>query len=75
MVLPAQQATAANLPGSIVYPPYVAAPTQATRGGAPVNPQYLSLQSDAEALMAALGGIALMDEGISTVFPILISSE
>lgn len=71
MVLPAQQAAAVNLPGAITYPPYAVAPTQATRGGAPVNPQYLSLQSDAEALMAALGGTALMDEGVSTVFPIV----
>jgi hypothetical protein len=32
-VLPAAEAVAINLPGSVTYPPYVIAPTGATRGG------------------------------------------
>ena len=31
MVMPATEAATVNLPGAIVYPPYVVAPTQATR--------------------------------------------
>ncbi len=56
MVMPAQEAATVNLPGTIQYPPYVVAPTLATRGGSILNPIYLSLESDAQALMTTLGG-------------------
>jgi hypothetical protein len=75
LVVPAQEAATVNLPGTQVYPPYVVAPTQATRGGAPVNPIYLSLESEARALMAELGGQGLIDEGNTSVFPIVYPAE
>ena len=71
MLIPATEAATVNLPGTIVYPPYVVAPTQATRGASPINPQYLSLESDANALMAAIGGTSILDEGNSPVFPVV----
>lgn len=71
MTLPAADAAAVNFPQSIVYPPYVILPTSATRGGAPVNPVYLSLESEARALMAALGGTEIVDQGVNVFAPVL----
>jgi len=62
MVLPAQEAATVNLPGVIQYPPYVVPPTLATRGGSTLNAIYLSLESDAQALMTQLGGSGLQQE-------------
>jgi hypothetical protein len=68
MVLPAQEAATVNLPGAVQYAPYVAAPTLATRGGSVMNPIYLSLENDARALMADLGGADLQQEDLPS-FP------
>ena len=71
MVLPAPEAATVNLPGAVTYPPFTVAPTQVTSGGSPVNPSYLSLQSDAESLMGALGGSGLVQETGNAIFPIV----
>jgi hypothetical protein len=71
LVMPASEAAAVNLPGAIAYPAYQIAPTQATRGGSGINPLYLSLQSDAQEIMAEIGGTSLLDEGNSPVFPVI----
>jgi hypothetical protein len=71
MVIQTIEASTVNLPGLITYPPYAVAPTAATRGGSFINPNYLSLQSDAEALMNLLGGSGIFDEGQSSTFPVL----
>jgi hypothetical protein len=68
MVMPAQEAAAVNLPGAIQYPPYVVTPTRATRGGSSLNAIYLSLESDAQALMKELGGDNLQQEELPS-FP------
>jgi hypothetical protein len=70
MVIPAQEAATVNLPGVITYPAYTVPGTGATRGGQPINPNYLSLERDARALMAAVGGDSLVDEGNTAVFPV-----
>jgi hypothetical protein len=62
MVMPAQEAATVNLPGAIPYLPYVVAPTLASRGGSTLNAIYLSLESDAQALMKQLGGTGLQQE-------------
>ena len=69
-VLPAAEAVAINLPGAVTYPPYVIAPTDATRGGSSQNAKYLSLESDARTFMAAFGATGLVDEGATTFYPI-----
>jgi len=59
-----------NIEGSGPYPAYVLAPTKASPNGAnglPYNPLYLSLQSDAQALMQTLGGSNLADEGANGI--------
>src|SRR5579862_3085169 len=72
MVIPTSEAATVNLPGAITYPAYTVAPTAATRGGSFINPNYLSLQADAEALMNLLGGAGqLFDEGASSTFPVM----
>jgi len=68
MVMPAQEAATVNLPGVVHYPPYVVAPTRATRGGSILNALYLSLESDARALMQELGGENLQEEALPS-FP------
>ena len=68
IVMPAQEAATVNLPGAIQYPPYVVAPTLATRGGSSLNAIYLSLESDAQALMKELGGDNLQQEELPS-FP------
>jgi len=62
IVMPAQEAATVNLPGAVHYPPYVVAPTLATRGGSILNPIYLSVEGDARALMTELGGASLQQE-------------
>jgi len=71
LVLPAAEAAAVNLPGAVTFPPYVIAPTRATRGGSAQNAMYLSLESDARALMAAFGATGLVDEGATIFYPIV----
>ena len=71
MVIPAAEAAMVNLPGAVTYPPYSVAPTQVTSGGSPVNPNYLSLEPDARALMATLGGTGLVQETGNAVFAIV----
>jgi len=66
--MPAREAATVNLPGDIDYPAYVVVPTRATRGGTGINPDYLSLQSDAQAIASAVGAEGIVDEGITTVF-------
>ena len=70
LTMPAGEAASVNLPGAVVYPPYVVPPTTATRAGASINPIYLSLEADALALMSAVGGASLLDEGVTPVFPV-----
>jgi len=74
-VLPATEAAAINLPGSVIFAPYVIAPTHATRGGSPQSAKYLSLESDARTLMAAFGATGLVDEGATTFYPIAYPSD
>jgi hypothetical protein len=71
MVMPASEAASVNLPGAITYPPYVVASTPATRGGSGINASYLSLLTDAQTLMATMGGSNISDEGASPVFPVI----
>ncbi len=74
VVMPAQEAAAVNLPGAVQYPPYIVAPTLATRGGSSMNAIYLSLESDAEALMQELGGDHLQQEELPS-FPATYPAE
>jgi hypothetical protein len=69
MILPATEAATVNIPGAITYPAYVVAPSTVTRAGVGINPNYLSLESDARALMTLSGATGLIDEGSSAVFP------
>jgi hypothetical protein len=75
MALPAQEAATVNLPGAIVYPAYNVAPTDATRGGSQINPNYLSLESEARALMAIVGGTDLVEDGNTAVFPVVYPAD
>lgn len=70
MILPAAEAATVNLPGAVAYPQYTVAPTGTTSGSAGVDAMYLSLESDAQALMTALGGTGLVAETGNAVFPI-----
>ena len=63
------EAATVNIAGAVVYPPYVIAPTDATRGGSAINPGYLSLEADAQAVMTALAGTGLFDDGATAVLP------
>jgi hypothetical protein len=74
-VIPAAEAASVNLPGAVTYAPYVVAPTQTARLGSGVNPQYLSLQADATALMTKLGGSGLADDGASGQYPAIYPSN
>jgi hypothetical protein len=71
MLMTATEAAKVNLPGSVTYPAYAVAPAQVTSGGSPVNPNYLSLEADARALLAALGGNGLVQESGNAIFPIV----
>jgi hypothetical protein len=75
MLIPAQEAATVNLPGAIVYPAYNVAPTDATRGGSQINPNYLSLESEARALMATVGGTDVVEEGDMPVFPTVYPAD
>lgn len=74
IVMPAVEAGSLNLPGAIQYPPYIVTPTRATRGGSGMNAIYLSLESDAQALMKELGGTNLQQEDLPS-FPATYPSE
>ncbi len=75
LAIATQEAGTVNLPGSVSYPPYVVAPTATTRAGSGINPIYLSLESEARALLATLGGDGLLDEGVTPVFPVVYSPD
>ncbi|HTS76141.1 MAG TPA: hypothetical protein VMG40_08055 [Bryobacteraceae bacterium] len=75
MVIPAAEAATVNLTGSVTYPAYVIAPTQAASGGAVINPLYLSIQSDAQALMEQIGGTGLFDEGARVYVPVIYPAD
>jgi hypothetical protein len=78
LVVPAGEAATLNLPGSILYPPYVVAPTTAARGiNSVIWPETLSLRSQADALLAELGlsNLELSDEGAGSVFPVNYGDE
>ena len=75
LALSAQEAATVNLPGAVLYPAYVVLPTDATRGGSVINPIYLSMEPDAQALMTALGGTGLSDEGATPVFPVVYTPD
>lgn len=75
MALSAAEAAMVNLPGAISYPPYVIRPTNATRGGAPVSPLYLSLENEARTLMLELGATGLLDEGINAFAPVFYPAD
>lgn len=61
LVLTVREAGTPNLPGAVPYPKYVAAPTPAvvitpiTGARTPVNPEYLTLREEADALARELG--------------------
>jgi hypothetical protein len=75
MVIPATEAATVNLPGAVAYPPYTVAPTQVTSGGYTINPNYLSLEADARALMAQLGGSGFVQETGNAIFPIVFPAS
>jgi len=70
MQMPAADAASANLPGAIVYPAYIVAPTGATRGITRVSPVELSLEMDARELLVELKGASILDEGSLGGFPV-----
>lgn len=74
MVIPAAEAATVNLIGSVRYPAYTVAPTYATRGGAPINPNYLSLESEARALAEEIGGTSVMEEQLA-MYPVSYPAE
>ena len=71
MILPASEAATVNLPGALTYPQYTVAPTGTSSGSAGVDAMYLSLESEAQALLTALGGTGLVAETGNAVFPIV----
>jgi hypothetical protein len=75
LTIPASEAATVNLTGAVTYPPYTVAPTDATSGSAVINPDYLSLQSDAQALMASLDGTDLSEETGNAAFPIVYPAD
>lgn len=68
-------AAAVNLPGAITYPQYTVLPTSATRGSSGMSANYLSLESDANALLPIFGGTSLLDQGITPVFPVVYPAD
>lgn len=70
LTLALADAASVNLPGAITYPQYVVQPTDATRGTSGMSANYLSLESDANALLPTFGGTSLVDQGITPVFPV-----
>lgn len=75
LTMPASEAAAVNLTGSVTYPAYVIAPSDATSGGAVINAENLSMQSDAQALMTTLGGNNLTEETGNPAFPIVYPAD
>lgn len=75
LVLPAREAATVNLPGAVTYPERVIPPTTATRGGGGITALYMSLESEAKALMEEMGGTDLGDEGDTAVFPVIYPPE
>jgi hypothetical protein len=75
LTMPASEAATVNLTGSVTYPAYVVAPTDATSGGAVINPAYLSLEADAQSLMNSLGGSNLTEETGNAAFPIVYPAD
>ncbi len=75
MTMPAIEAATVNLPGAIAYPVYVIQPTNATRGGTPINPLLLSVAADASAMMTTLGGAQLVDQGVAPVYPVVYPQD
>jgi hypothetical protein len=75
MTLAATDAASVNLPGAITYPQYVIQPTDATRGASGISANYLSLESDANALMPTFAGTSLVDQGITSVFPVVYPAD
>ena len=73
--MPAFEAANVNFPGAVVYHSYSVNPTNATRGGSPINPLYLSLEADARSLMPALAATSLIDEGATAIFPVVYPPE
>ena len=70
--LSAAEAKAVNIPGAIVYAKYEIAPTDSSRGpGTFVNPVLLSLESEARALKDELGAAGYLDEGATSMFPVI----
>src|SRR5215831_12044836 len=70
-VMPTVEAATVNLPGTISFPTYVVSPTQATRGNSTINALFLSLDSEAQALMTEIGASSVIDEGNTAVFPVV----
>ncbi|MEO5924840.1 MAG: hypothetical protein ABIR70_13555 [Bryobacteraceae bacterium] len=78
MVMPAREAATLNLPGVILYPSYVIAPTKAARGvNSGIWPETLSLRSEGLALLGELGlsNLQLFDEGEGSVFPVVYGDD
>ena len=75
MTLASADAASVNLPGAITYPQYVVQPTDATRGNSGMSANYLSLESDANALMPTFAGTSLVDQGITAVFPVVYPAD
>jgi hypothetical protein len=72
MTLALADAASVNLPGgAIAYPQYVIQPTDATRGASGLSANYLSLESDANALLPTFAGTSLVDQGLTPVFPVV----
>ncbi len=71
LTLALADAAAVNLPGAITYLQYVVQPTSATRGASGMSANYLSLQSDANALLPIFAGTGVVDQGITPVFPVV----
>jgi hypothetical protein len=75
LTLTLADAAAVNLPGVITYPQYVVLSTSATRGSSGMSANYLSLESDANALLPTFGGTGLIDQGITPVFPVVYPAD
>jgi hypothetical protein len=75
LVISAQEAATVNLPGAVTYPPYLVAPSMAARAGSTIDPIHMSLEADARALMATIGGGGLLDEGMAPVWDILFKGS
>jgi len=73
-VVPSAEAAAVNLPGAIKYPPYIVPGTLATRGDSGINPNYLSTEADARALMLEVGGTGVVEESLDR-FPVTYPAD